>query len=120
MHAAPLMLGDRAIEKLMNRKTKVASYQNDLTLIGDYWGWYDKRFYHHTGMVSMTYAMREALEVVKVGPHTFSPVLTDLRDGAVVPFTCLSMLLLFQTIANAGVHSLVRFRLSEGLSLIHI
>jgi aspartate aminotransferase-like enzyme len=39
---------------------------NDLTLIGDYWGWYDKRFYHHTGMVSMTYAMREALEVVKV------------------------------------------------------
>lgn len=63
--AAPLMLGDRAIEKLMTRKTKVASYQNDLTLIGDYWGWYDKRFYHHTGMVSMTYAMREALEVVK-------------------------------------------------------
>jgi alanine-glyoxylate transaminase / serine-glyoxylate transaminase / serine-pyruvate transaminase len=60
------MLGERAFEKLMNRKTKVASYQNDLTLVGDYWGWYDKRFYHHTGMVSMTYAMREALEIVKV------------------------------------------------------
>jgi aspartate aminotransferase-like enzyme len=67
--AAPLMLGERAMEKLSNRKTKVASYMNDLTLIGDYWGWYDKRFYHHTGMVSMTYAMREALEVVKVS-HT--------------------------------------------------
>jgi hypothetical protein len=64
--SAPLMLGPRAFEKLSSRKTKVASYQNDLSLIGDYWGWYDKRFYHHTGMVSMTYALREALEVVKV------------------------------------------------------
>lgn len=68
--AAPLMLNDRAFEKLSNRKTKPATYQNDLTLIGDYWGWYDKRFYHHTGMVSMTYAMREALEVVKVRSRT--------------------------------------------------
>lgn len=58
------------MEKLANRKTKVASYQNDLTLIGDYWGWYNKRFYHHTGMVSMTYAMREALEIVKVRSST--------------------------------------------------
>lgn len=66
MHAAPLMLGDRAIEKVMTRKSKVSTYMNDLQLIGDYWGWYDSRFYHHTGMVSMTYAMREALEVVKV------------------------------------------------------
>jgi aspartate aminotransferase-like enzyme len=64
--SAPLMFGPRAFEKLSQRKTKVASYMNDLTLIGDYWGWYDKRFYHHTGMVSMTYALREALEVVKV------------------------------------------------------
>lgn len=70
--AAPLMLGDRAIEKLMSRKTKVSTYQNDLTLIGDYWGWYDKRFYHHTGMVSMTYAMREALELVKARPPFLS------------------------------------------------
>ena len=60
------MLGPRAFEKLSNRKTPVATYMNDLTLVGDYWGWYGKRFYHHTGMVSMTYAMREALEVVKV------------------------------------------------------
>lgn len=63
--SAPLMLGPRAFEKLSQRKTKVASYMNDLTLIGDYWGWYNKRFYHHTGMVSMTYALREALEIVK-------------------------------------------------------
>lgn len=46
------MLGERGFIKLLNRKSKVASYNFDLTLIGDYWGWFDKRFYHHTGMVS--------------------------------------------------------------------
>ncbi len=46
------MLSERAFQKLSNRKTKVASYYLDATLFGDYWGWYDKRFYHHTGAVS--------------------------------------------------------------------
>ena len=46
------MLSERAFEKLKNRKTKVASYYLDATLFGDYWGWFDKRFYHHTGAVS--------------------------------------------------------------------
>lgn len=32
--------------------------------IGDYWGWYNKRWYHHTGMVSTWYAMREAYAVM--------------------------------------------------------
>jgi alanine-glyoxylate transaminase/serine-glyoxylate transaminase/serine-pyruvate transaminase len=32
--------------------------------VGQYWGWFGARAYHHTGMVSMWYAMREALAVV--------------------------------------------------------
>lgn len=32
--------------------------------IGDYWGWFGKRFYHHTGPVSTFYAMREAMALV--------------------------------------------------------
>lgn len=62
--AAPLMLNERAMEKLKNRKTKVQSYYFDLNLVGDYWGWFGSRSYHHTGMVSMWYAMREALALV--------------------------------------------------------
>jgi hypothetical protein len=50
---APLFFGPRAVEKLRNRKTKVTSYNLDLNLIGDYWGWFGSRSYHHTGMVSM-------------------------------------------------------------------
>ncbi|CAK0772136.1 hypothetical protein CVIRNUC_003932 [Coccomyxa viridis] len=61
---APLFFGPRALEKLRNRKTKPASYNLDLNLIGDYWGWFGSRSYHHTGMVSLWYAMREALALV--------------------------------------------------------
>lgn len=32
--------------------------------VGDYWGWFGKRSYHHTGPVSTFYAMREAMAVV--------------------------------------------------------
>ena len=46
------MFSDRAFKKVTSRKTKVASYYLDATLFGDYWGWFDKRFYHHTGAVS--------------------------------------------------------------------
>lgn len=62
--AAPLMLNDRALEKIRARKTKVRSYYFDLNLVGDYWGWFNSRSYHHTGMTSMWYAMREALAIV--------------------------------------------------------
>ena len=37
-----------------------------MKLIGDYWGWFGGRSYHHTGVVSTFYAMREALAIVQV------------------------------------------------------
>ena len=51
------MLSEKAFQKVTNRKTKVASYYLDATLFGDYWGWFDKRFYHHTGAVSTWYCL---------------------------------------------------------------
>ncbi|CAL5222062.1 g4362 [Coccomyxa viridis] len=62
--AAPFMLGERGFKKLKNRKTKVASWYFDLNMILDYWGCFGpKRFYHHTGMVSNWYGIREALGI---------------------------------------------------------
>merc|ERR1719405_268425 len=46
-----------------SRASPIGTYNLDLTLVGDYWGWYDKRFYHHTGLVSNMYALREALDM---------------------------------------------------------
>jgi alanine-glyoxylate transaminase/serine-glyoxylate transaminase/serine-pyruvate transaminase len=59
---APLTFGDRAMEKLHSRKTKVANWYLDLSLLEKYWG--NERTYHHTAPISMNFALREALRIV--------------------------------------------------------
>jgi alanine-glyoxylate transaminase/serine-glyoxylate transaminase/serine-pyruvate transaminase len=59
---APLTFGDRALEKLDNRKTKVANWYLDLSMLQKYWG--AERTYHHTGPISMNYALREGLRII--------------------------------------------------------
>lgn len=59
---APLTVGPRALEVLHKRKTKVANWYLDLTLIEKYWG--SERTYHHTAPISMNYGLREALRLV--------------------------------------------------------
>src|SRR5579862_4454372 len=60
---APITLGKRCEEILAKRKTKVTSWYFDLTLIRDYWN--EKRVYHHTGPINMTYALREGLRLIQ-------------------------------------------------------
>lgn len=59
---APLTLGPRAVEKLNNRRSKVANWYLDMSLIGKYWG--SERTYHHTAPINMNYGLREALRLV--------------------------------------------------------
>jgi len=59
---APLTISPRAIEVLQQRKTQVANWYLDLTMIEKYWG--SERTYHHTAPISMNYALREALRLV--------------------------------------------------------
>jgi alanine-glyoxylate transaminase/serine-glyoxylate transaminase/serine-pyruvate transaminase len=47
---------------LHSRKTKVANWYLDLTLVEKYWG--SERTYHHTAPITMNYALREALRIV--------------------------------------------------------
>jgi alanine-glyoxylate transaminase/serine-glyoxylate transaminase/serine-pyruvate transaminase len=60
---APITVGPRGLEKLRNRKTKVANWYLDLSLIEHYWD--SDRTYHHTAPVSLNYALREALRLVR-------------------------------------------------------
>lgn len=59
---APLTMGDRAMEKLLNRETQVPNWYLDVTMVGKYWG--SERTYHHTAPINMNYALREALRIV--------------------------------------------------------
>lgn len=58
---APLSANDRVREAIAGRKTKVASWYFDLSLLSTYWG--ADRVYHHTAPISMVYALREALRM---------------------------------------------------------
>jgi alanine-glyoxylate transaminase / serine-glyoxylate transaminase / serine-pyruvate transaminase len=60
---SPVTVGKRALEALHNRKTKVANWYLDLTMIEHYWG--DDRTYHHTAPISMNFGLREALRLVQ-------------------------------------------------------
>lgn len=59
---APVSLGDRALEVLDQRQSKVQSWYLDLTMIRRYWG--RERFYHHTAPITMVYALREGLRLI--------------------------------------------------------
>jgi alanine-glyoxylate transaminase/serine-glyoxylate transaminase/serine-pyruvate transaminase len=58
---APVSLSDRAVQRIQARKTKVASWYLDLTMIINYWQG-QKRSYHHTAPINMLYAFYAALK----------------------------------------------------------
>jgi len=60
---APLAMSPHAVDVLKARKSKVANWYLDMTLILKYWG--PERTYHHTAPISMNYALREALRLVE-------------------------------------------------------
>ena len=60
---APITVGERAFDFIVNRKTKCQSWYLDLSMISRYWG--GERFYHHTAPINMIYAFNEALRIIK-------------------------------------------------------
>lgn len=59
---APVTFSPKALQRLDARKTKVTSWYLDMTMLRSYWG--SDRVYHHTAPINMTYALREALQVI--------------------------------------------------------
>lgn len=61
-----LSLGDRALDKLARRKSPVANWYLDMSMIKKYLDVPTGavRTYHHTAPISMIYAIREALQLV--------------------------------------------------------
>lgn len=59
---APVSFSDRAVQRILSRKTKVQSWYLDVSLLANYWS--QDRVYHHTAPINMTYALYEALQLV--------------------------------------------------------
>jgi alanine-glyoxylate transaminase / serine-glyoxylate transaminase / serine-pyruvate transaminase len=60
---APITVNQHAETYLSERKTKVANWYLDLTLLRKFWG--KERIYHHTTPVSMIYALYEGLKIIE-------------------------------------------------------
>jgi alanine-glyoxylate transaminase / serine-glyoxylate transaminase / serine-pyruvate transaminase len=60
--ASPFTMSPRAWDKLQQRRTKVANWYLDMTLLSKYWG--SDRVYHHTAPINLYYALREALRLL--------------------------------------------------------
>ncbi|HEU5075301.1 MAG TPA: alanine--glyoxylate aminotransferase family protein [Polyangiaceae bacterium] len=59
---APVSFSERAVAAVRARRSAVASWYMDLTLIGQYWG--SERVYHHTAPINMLFALERALGLV--------------------------------------------------------
>jgi len=62
---SPVSFNERAVEKIKARKSRVASWFLDLTLVMGYWGAGAKRTYHHTAPVNALYGLHEALVMLQ-------------------------------------------------------
>ncbi|MBL8828026.1 MAG: alanine--glyoxylate aminotransferase family protein [Planctomycetaceae bacterium] len=60
---APVSFSPRAMDVVLNRKTKVQSWYLDVSMLAKYWG--ADRVYHHTGPINMTYGLYEALRLIQ-------------------------------------------------------
>jgi len=60
---APITVSDRGVAATGARRSPVQSWYLDLNLITKYWG--SDRVYHHTAPITMLYALREALCLVR-------------------------------------------------------
>jgi alanine-glyoxylate transaminase/serine-glyoxylate transaminase/serine-pyruvate transaminase len=58
----PITVGLRAMNMLRDRKTRVANWYLDLSMVETYWG--SERTYHHTAPISANFALFEGLRLV--------------------------------------------------------
>jgi len=64
---SPVTFSDRAVQVMDARKTKVASWYLDLSMVRNYWS-NQSRAYHHTAPINMNYGLHQALrEVLEEG-----------------------------------------------------
>jgi alanine-glyoxylate transaminase/serine-glyoxylate transaminase/serine-pyruvate transaminase len=61
---SPVSFGERAVERIKKRKTRVQSWFLDLNLVMGYWGT-GKRAYHHTAPIHPLYGLHESLVMLR-------------------------------------------------------
>jgi len=63
---APISFSDKAVAKILARKSPPISFCLDINWLGQYWNCFEGkgRVYHHTGPINLMYALREGLAIL--------------------------------------------------------
>jgi len=63
---APISFSDKAVQKILSRKSPPSSFCLDINWLGQYWNCFDGkgRVYHHTGPINLIYGLREGLAIL--------------------------------------------------------
>lgn len=59
---APITFNPKAVDVILNRRSKVQSWYLDVSMLASYWG--SERVYHHTAPINMSYGLHEAVRLV--------------------------------------------------------
>ena len=59
---APVSFNQKAVDVILNRKSRVQSWYLDVSMLANYWG--ADRAYHHTAPINMSYGLYEAVSLI--------------------------------------------------------
>jgi len=63
---APISFSEKAVKRIVNRKSPPISFYLDINMLGKYWNCFEGqgRMYHHTGPINLIYGLREGLAMI--------------------------------------------------------
>ena len=109
---APFTANEKAVATLPKRTHQMASWYFDLSLLVGYWS--SSRFYHHTGPISMVYALHEALAMV-VDEGLEARANRHLKHGAALHAGLEAMGLALHAQNNHRLSTLTTVRIPQGV-----
>lgn len=116
---SPVALSHAALDAIRRRKQKPLSWYLDLSLLGNYWGWDERRVYHHTIPVSMVLALREGLrQALEEGlPQRYA---RHARNAAALAAGIAALGLRFVVPAEHRLAQITVVRIPDGVDDAHI
>jgi len=109
---SPLTVNELALSTVPKRTHQMASWYFDLSLLGGYWS--SSRVYHHTGPISMVYALHEALALI-IDEGLEARTARHLKHGAALQAGLKAMGLALHAEKNHRLSTLTTVRIPQGV-----
>lgn len=114
---APFTANEKALATLPKRTHQMASWYFDLSLLVGYWS--SSRFYHHTGPISMVYALHEALAAV-IDEGLEARAKRHLKHGAALHAGLEAMGMALHAQKNHRLSTLTTVRIPQGIDDVKV